>query len=183
MTDQERKNRVIRVRDKRLREMEIKNKELEKRTKELENISKRYPPLILTMLKRLKRIDPWNTVAGMDPLNCAFVTYYKLRQTLKFDDKLLRIVNNSIHTWVEFNYDDKWWIFDPVAVKNLDLGYPVKLKTHATKPEYLNLSRHYYNINQFFEEFESKLKFEKDEAKIAAMADEGLASVLHLKYH
>jgi len=183
MTDQERKNRAIRIRDRRLRELAKQNKELIKRTKELENISKRYPPLILTMLKRLKRIDPWNTVAGMNPYDCTVITYYKFRQVFKLSNEDLRIAVNALHSWVEFKYDDQWWIFDPIAVKNLDLGYPVKLKTHADKEEYTTLTRYYYQIEKFFEYYGDKIQYTEDEAKIRAMEDEGLHSVLKLKYY
>lgn len=183
MTDQERKNRATRIREKRLRELEQQNKDLLKRQSELENISKRYPPLILTLLKKLKRIDPWNTVANMDPINCTFVTYFKLRQALKLNNDELRMTVNSKHAWVEFKYDDKWWIFDPIAIKNLNLGYPVKLKTHADKEEYLELSRYYYNCDEYFEKYEQKIDFTKDEAKIIAMEDGGLYSVFKINYH
>lgn len=183
LTDNERKNRNIRIREKRLRQVEAQNKELKKRTSELENISKQYPPMILTLMKRLKRIDPWNSVAGMDPMNCAFISYYKLRQTLKLDNESLRIVVNTLHTWVEFKYDDKWWVFDPIAVNKLDLGYPIKLKSHADKEEYKDLSRNYYDMEKYLQRNDSKIKYTTDEAKIAAMEDTGLNSVLKLKYH
>lgn len=183
MTDQERKNRALRIRDKRLKDLEKQNKDLEKRHSELENIQSQYPPLIATMLKRLKRIDPWNSVAGMSSIDCSFVTYFKLRQSLKLDNDNLRIVVNPSHSWTEFKYDDKWWIFDPIAVKKLDLGYPIKLKNHADKEEYTKLSKYYLNIDDFIKDYNEKLSLDKDEAKIKAMEDKDLSSVVKLKYY
>lgn len=183
MTNQERKNRASKIREKRLKQLEIQNKELEKENKSLQNVSKQYPPLILTLLKKLKRIDPWNTVAGLTPINCALITYYKLKQTLKLKSDELRIASNPLHTWVEFNYNDKWWIFDPIAVSNLTLGYPVKQKSSTDKEEYLKLTQYYYNIQDYYDDYDNKIDYTQDEAKIAAMEDSGLRTVLKLNYH
>lgn len=183
MKDSERKRLSAQRRDKRLKFLEKQNSEISKRMKDLENISKQYPPMILTLLKRLKRIDPFTTVAAMEPIDCAVISFYKLRQVLKLGSEDLRIAVNPAHVWTEFKYDDKWWIFDPTAVKNLDLGHPVKQKNHASKTEYLELTRYYYDIKVFFEKFGNKLSYTVDEAKITAMEDQGLSSAIKLKYH
>lgn len=183
MTDHERKARTAKIREKRLKEVELKNKQLEKENKDLQNVSKQYPPFILTLLKKLKRIDPFNTVCGLTPINCAIISYFKLRQTLKFDKENIRIQYNSRHCWVEFNYNDKWWVFDPKAVSNLKLGNPIKSKNHSDHDYYNFMSRSYTDINDFYEEFESKIDYTIDEAKIAAMQDSGLSTVLKINYH
>jgi len=139
-----------------------------------------YPELILTMSKRLKRIDPWNTVAGIDKYQSVLITHYKLKQ---FGIDELRIGANSLHAWNEFKYDDRWWIFDPVAVRVRKLGAAVKCKCDATEIEYVTLSKYFTDVDEYIDSYNEYLTLTKDECKIAAMEDEGLNSVLKIKYH
>lgn len=141
---------------------------------------KQYPPLILTMLKRLKRIDPWMGAISFDLEDSILIFYYKLKQR---DISPIRIAYNTQHKWVEFNYDDNWWVFDPHAVKKMEYGDPVKLKSNTFEEPYTGLTRYFKDLDSFIETFDYKITISKDEAKILAMKDEGLTSVLNIKYH
>ena len=163
----------------------IKMKEREEKQKvaaeaKANNPNRTYPPLILTMMKRLKRIDPWNTVAGMHHYQSALVTYYKLKQ---FGMEKLRISANNQHAWCEFDFDGIWWVFDPIAVRIMKLGSPVKKHSECIEQEYIILTRSYTDINDYIETFDEFINITKDEAKIIAMEDEGLLTVLkHISY-
>jgi hypothetical protein len=161
-----------------------KTKQLEKQLKDKEATERKnknqYPPLIATLLKRLKRIDPWSGIASLDLHDSVLVSYFKLKQR---DISEVRIAVTPNHAWIEFNYDDKWWIFDPLAVKDLSLGDPVKQRLDAKEEKYKSLARYFDKIDEYIEKYDNKISLSKDEAKIEAMKDEGLSSVLKIKYH
>ena len=139
-----------------------------------------YPPLISTFLKRLRRIDPWSGALSMEIYDSILIFYYKLKQR---EISPLRIAHNNKHTWVEFMYDDKWWIFDPHAIRNLAYGDPIKMRDDAQEPVYSILTRYYDDIDVFIDKFDAGITISKDEAKILAMKDENLSSVMKIKYH
>lgn len=155
-----------------------KNKELIDQ-KKIEKERLVYPSFIATILKRSRRIDPWHGVASFEPLDCALITFFKLRQ---FGMSDIRISNNTEHTWVEFKYNEEWWIFDPIAVRKLSLGEPLKRQKFNNVEIYNNLNRYFYDIDAYIENFESILEYDSDEAKIAAMKDSGLNSIFRIKY-
>jgi hypothetical protein len=156
-------------------EKDLKNKfAAERRTKG------EYPPLISTMLKRLKRIDPWMGAIAMNKYDAILIFFFKLKQR---DISPLRIAKNNKHMWVEFTYDEKWWIFDPYAVKNLDYGDPVKQRIDATEEIYTMMTQYYTSIDDFMDRYSEDITISKDEARILAMKDENLSSVLQIKYH
>lgn len=162
----------------------FKMKKIEKELKEKEATERKnknqYPPLISTLLKRLKRIDPWSGIASLDLYDSVLVSYFKLKQR---NIEKIRIASTPIHLWVEFFYDEKWWIFDPLAVKDLSLGDPVKQRIDAKEEKYKQLARYFDNIDDYLKKYDDKLTLTKDESKIEAMRDEGLSSVLKIKYH
>ena len=166
--------------------LQNKKKEMEKAqnavAKEKERLHKEEasPEMISTINKRLKRIDPINSVAGLNPYDCAIVCFYKLKQ---FGAEDVRIYANASHAWAEFYYDDKWWIFDPVAVRRRKLGIPVKRKVDAELPEYTSMSIQYKTVSKFMEAFDSRCTMEIDEYKIYAMEEEGLQGALKINYH
>ena len=162
------------------KDQEKKLKEAEKEELKLNKPENSFPPLILTMRKRLARIDPWNGVASMDSKQSVEVVYYKLRQIGM--DKI-RIVANNIHTWLEFNYDDTWWICDIVAVRKRMLGSPIKKKTDADQPEYTTFSRSFNTMDEYLDVYGADLYLDKDECKILAMKDLGLSAISKINYH
>jgi len=141
---------------------------------------KSYPALILTMLKRVKYIEPNKTVAGMDPHQAALISYFKLKQG-GFEN--LKLGVSAMHAWVEFEYQEKWWIFDPVAVKKKELGLPIKRKLDTEEPQYSSLSRYYTDVDRYIEIYTNYIDLTKDECKIAAMEDPGLNQTLRINYH
>lgn len=185
-SDLKRRNRelrhkiIVRSRDQKKKDVERKaaaeGKEMEKKSQPRYT----YPEVILTILKRTKRIDPNRTVAAMDHYQAALVSYYKLKQA-GFDK--LKIGANSIHAWVEFEYDRKWWIFDPVAVRKRNLGLPVKKKSDTTEVEYSTLTRYFNTVSDYLDVYGKEIDLSPDECKIAAMEDEGLHSALTINYH
>lgn len=160
-----------------------KKQEIEKKQKELEKekINKviKHPDLVLTMLKRLRRISPWSDIVNMSPYQTALICYYKLKQ---MGIKDLKIAANSLHAWVEFQYDNRWWTFDPIAVKKTNLEEPIKNKLLATQIEYTTLTMYFNNIDDYLSFYEDNIDISKDEAKIIAMEDEALNTV-KINYH
>ena len=154
-------------------------KEIERSEKEKVKQQNKYPSFINTLLKRLRRIDPWNNVASLNIINCVYITFYKLRQ---FGMLNLRIAHNNTYTWIEFEYDGEWWTFEPIAVRLLKLGEPIKRVKYINNDIYNNLNRYFYDITDFETIFKEKLEYSSDEAKIEAMKDSGLNSVLRIKY-
>lgn len=152
----------------------------QKQIAQLEKEKRTYPPLITTLSKRLERIDPWNSVAALNPWDCAYVTFYKLRQ-FGFDQGL-KIVSSATHAWVEFKFNDEWWIFDPLATKRVSLGAAVKRKKYTTEEEYNDMNRGYDDPGEYAKEFDRKISLTPDEAKIQAMEDKGLNTVLRINY-
>lgn len=180
ITPEQRRRIVEKARKDKEKEINKALKEKEKMEKlEKEKIKKNYPPTILTMSKRIKTIDPWNTIVKLDKYDSALIVAYKLQQKNLSET---RIVVNNKHCWVEFNFAGVWYIFDVTAITNLELESPIKAKVEANHPFYKQLSS-YYNIDQFYDKFQHKISITKDEAKIEAMEDDGLNTVLFLKYH
>lgn len=180
ITPEQRRRIVEKARKDKEKEMVKALKEKEKSEKlEKEKIKKDYPPTILTMSKRIKTIDPWNSIVKLDKYDSALIVAYKLQQKNLTET---RIAVNNKHCWVEFKFADVWYIFDITAITNLELESPIKAKIEANHSFYKQLSS-YYNIDDFYTRFENKLTLTKDEAKIEAMEDEGLNTVLFLKYH
>lgn len=183
--DLRRRNREMRHKMmQRQREQILKDQERirELAQKQIENKDayiKKYPELILTILKRLKRIDPWSGVANMDPKIGCLVSYYKLKQ-LAFTG--LRLVTNNSHSWVEFKYNDVVWIFDPSTVRLRKLGFPIKKKKDAEEFEYTTLSFSFDNDTDYIEYFQNEIYLSKDELKILAMKDRGLQLITKINY-
>lgn len=173
-TREQRRRENERIRREKIREENKKNAEFEKS----KNI---YPPLISTIAKRLERIDPWNSVASLNPWDCAYVTFYKLKQ-FGFSEGL-KLISTSRHAWVEFKFNDEWWIFDPLATRRVSLGAALKRKKYVTQEEYLEMNMEFENIDDYVNQYSRKLTLTPDEAKIQAMSDDGLNSVLRIKYH
>jgi len=171
---------VLRARQQKVKALKKAGQDNLKKAEKLKDPKYSYPEVILTILKRLKRIDPNRTVAGMDPHQAALISFFKLKQS---GFKELRIGSNSIHAWVEFEYDKKWWIFDPVAVKDRSLGLPVKKKSDTEEIQYSTLSRYYSNVDDYIETWNNSIDYTKDECKIAAMDDPGLQQALNISYH
>ena len=171
---------IARQREQILKDKKQKEIQYQKELEQKELFYKKYPEFILTILKRLKRIDPWNGVANIDHKISCIVSYFKLKQ-LSF--KNLRILTNSIHSWVEFEYNDSMWIFDPIAVRNRNLGLPIKRKNDGDVIEYKTLSKSYTNINTYYEDNESDMYLSIDELKILAMKDIGLQLLNKINYH
>jgi hypothetical protein len=158
-----------------------KERQRKKELEEFEKKKKQYPPLIMTISKRLERIDPWNSVARLSPWDCSYITYYKLKQ-FGFSEGL-RIVTTAQHAWVEFKFNNEWWIFDPTAVRKINLGDALKRKKYNQVEEYLDMQTVFDNVEDYVMRYDKKITYEPDEAKILAMSDDGLNSVLRIKYH
>ena len=154
--------------------------EMEERGERKKMLHPDYPEAILTMLKRLKRIDPWKGVAVLDPYNAAVVVYYKLRQN---GIEPLRFKSSAKHAWVEFKYDGKWWIFDPLAVRLSSLGEPIKRSIEAKEDAYRGISRTFDTLKEFYDTFERKIHLSHDEAKVTAQGDYHLGTVIKMNYH
>ena len=171
------------INKKRLEKIKSRKKYIQQKQKEeTEKIYNRekYPPTIRTMIKRIKRIDPWNTVASLNHLDSSLVVYYKLKQK---GIENVRIVKAPNHSWVEFQFNENWYILDVKAVQDTSLGDPIKLKNEVTNPVYNTLSRYYEDVDEFYSRFENDFSLEKEEAQIEAMEDEGLNTFLIIKYH
>lgn len=163
-----------------LKEEEVLKKQ-EEREEKVRSRHPDYPDTVLTILKRLKRIDPWKGACLLDSWNCALITWYKLKQS---EIEPLRIRSSARGAWVEFQYEGSWWIFDPQAVKSPGLlGEPIKRSAEAKEEYYRSMVRSYSTIEEFQRGMEKRLRFSLDEAKIAAMEDYHLSTVLKLNYH
>jgi hypothetical protein len=161
-----------------------KNTETEKNNSEKnsqEELQKqvKYPDIVLTMLKRLRRISPWSDIVTMSSYQSALISYFKLKQ---LGMKEIKLAANAIHAWVEFSYDNRWWTFDPAAIKNTALGQPIKSKLLATEIEYTTLTRYFEKPSDFFSYYETSIDITIDDAKIIAMEDDALNSI-KLNYH
>lgn len=167
----------------RLREQKNKEKLRQQRKQEFlkikEKNSQKYPPTISTMVKRIKRMDPWNTVVSMSCYDSSMIVYFKLKQKGLED---VKIVTTSKHSWVEFEFSNHWYIIDVSAVKNKELGEPIKHVDDANNVMYKQLKSVYTNIDDYIEDFDDELSYDKDEAKIEAMQDSGLNTFLIIKY-
>ena len=167
------------------RMIQIKNKETQRNERKEEHQKERqwnnekYPPTISTMVKRIKRIDPWNTVVSMSPYDSALIVYFKFKQK---GLENVRMATTHSHAWVEFEFDNNWYIIDVSAVNNKELGEPIKFKRDVDSPVYKNLVRYFDDVDSYIETYDDKLSFEKDEAKIEAMNDQGLNTFLIIKY-
>lgn len=168
---------VMKVREENNRK---KQKALREKETQLLKVKSNYPEFILTLNKRLKRIDPWDGVAAMNYKESVVVSYFKLKQ-LKIDN--IKIGINNVHGWLEFKYNDVWWIFDPIAVKNKKLGDPIKKKSEGIEYEYKTLSKYYESYNDYKEDYENDLLLTTDEYKILAMKDTGLNTLNNINYH
>lgn len=173
---------MFKTKEQRRREIRrfILSKQKEKEKLEQSEIKERekYPDFINTLSKRIKRLDPSYGVQSMDYHNCTYVTYFKLKQS-GFND--LKIICTNSHAWVEFLYNDEWWIFDPIAIRELKLGNPIKRKKFVSEDEYKTFGRIFSQIEYYENAYGDKLHFDRDEAKIAAMKDIGLNNVLRHK--
>lgn len=121
----EQRRREIKRRQRDKLKAELKAKE--KKQKERYN----FPPFIKTLSNRLSRLDPWTGITKLDSWNCSLITYYKLKQ---YGVDELRFSVTQGRAWVEFKYNDEWWIFDPTAVSNKDLGPPIKREKYISVP-------------------------------------------------
>ena len=174
-----RHNQIVKGQEAARKEAEKALKEKEKAEAEANKPEKNFPDLILTMRKRLARIDPWNGVASMDAKQGVMITYYKLRQ---IGMEKIRIVANSAHAWCEFEYDDKWWILDLASLRKKHLGQPLIKKSEAEAPEYTTMSRSYKSIDDYLEEYGKDTYLDKDDCKILAMKDAGMHCISRLNY-
>jgi len=164
-----------------VRKKELVRKEKEAKEQEKLNDPKyTYPEFILTLQKRLKRVDPWNGVINMKTKQMVLVIYFKLKQ---MGISNLKIVSNNIHSWIEFEYFDRWWIFDLLAVRDKSLGDPIKKKGNENHSTYTSFSRVYTSMDRYIEDFEDEIYIDKDEAKILAMEDAGLNTIGKINYH
>lgn len=155
-----------------------KKKEKEKIAQKEEKEKYIYPQYISTLSKRIKRLDPSYGVQSMEYHDCAYIVYYKLKQS-GFKD--LRIICTAKHAWVEFLYNDEWWIFDPIAIRELELGDPIKRKQYVKEDVYRMFARIFTDIGDYKDAYENRINYTEDEAKIAAMKDVGLNSTLRHK--
>lgn len=181
LTPEQIQRKVEKARAEMKREMERKKRQEDKDAEKLAKERATYPPTVLTLAKRIKRMDPWNTVVQMDPTDACVVVYYKLKQR-GIHTENLRIAVNVKHCWVEFKFADRWYIIDVKSILQPDLGQPLKEKTTANHSFYTNLTR-YYDIDDFFKSYGHRIEYTKDEAKIIAMEDEGLNSAIKVIYH
>lgn len=161
---------------KRKKARELKETEIAAQEKKKSN----YPEFILTLNKRLKRIDPFYGVSAMNFKESVVVSYFKLKQ---LGIKENRISVNNSHAWLEFKYNDVWWIFDPIAVNNKKLGDPVKKKIEGIEYQYKALSTYYDSIDDYIDKYEDDILLQKDEYKILAMKDKGLSTLNNINYH
>lgn len=174
------RKKVSSLKEKKLREEErnVKKAEQEKRERDNE-LHASFPPAVLTILKRLKRIDPWEGVVNMNPWDCALTVFYKMRQSGMVD---LRIKSTISHAWVEFRHTGNWYIFDPKAIQNTEYGEPVQQVGNSTD-QYSSLGKSYDKAADFYESHEDKFEITQDMARIAAMEDYGLNTVLKMNYY
>ena len=164
------------------KEMLKKFKQQESERKEKEKHLKTVPPNIGTMIKRVSRINDHDGVVMLNPYDSNLVIYFKLRQKkYKADD--IRILVNAKHSWVEFKFDKRWYIFDIQAKRKTELGIPIQAKDLATAEIYKMMSQTYSDIDEYMEKFDDKITMTKEEAMRYAMEDEGLNSVMIMKYH
>lgn len=141
-------------------------KEKEEADKEKQNNT--YPTFINSLNKSAQRVDANVGITKLDPFNAAFISYFKLRQVGLEE---IRIVTVATYAWTEFKYDDEWWIFDPLTLKNIKLGDPLKRKKFIKEEPYTNFSRTFSDMDKFLSIYDYKIEYTKDEAKIAAMKD------------
>jgi len=183
--DLEKRNRKLRHtvikqrREEKVREKKIVDATNKKLALEASKSYTKYPPLVLTMLKRIRRISPFQGIASLDPYEATLITFYKLKQN---NINEIRIGANAAHAWCEFKFDDDWYILDPVAVRDSSLGQTVK-KVSEANSRYTQMSRYYESIESYYEDFSGKISYDYDEAMIYAMEDIGLTSIMNLNYH
>jgi hypothetical protein len=139
----------------------------------------KYPDVILTMMKRLRRISPWSPVVSMNPYQASLIAFFKLKQ---LGIKECRFSANAMHSWVEFKYDDRWWTFDLIAVRETHLGDPIKSILIANEDEYKALTAHYDLPYDFIEKYHEHISITIDDAKIIAMEDDSL-NTIRINYH
>lgn len=179
LTKEERSKKVQKIRERKYKEDLRLNKKQEFLKYKQKN-SEKYPPTITTMMKRIKRIDPWTTVVSMSPFDSSMIVYFKLKQ--KGIDNV-KIITTSKHSWVEFEFSDNWYIIDVSAVKNKELGEPIKhVNDIYNNTVYKQLKSTYTDIDDYIDDFGDKLSYDKDESKIEAMQDTGLNTFLIIKY-
>jgi hypothetical protein len=179
LTKEERSKKVQKLREKRHKEsIRLKKKEDFLKIKEYNSL--KYPPTITTMIKRIKRMDPWNTVVSMNNYDSSMIVFFKLKQ--KGIDNV-RIITTNNHSWVEFEFSDNWYIIDVSAIKNKEYGEPIKHVNDVKNEVYKKLKSTYTDIDDYIQNYEDKLSYDKDEAKIEAMQDSGLNTFLIIKYY
>lgn len=181
ITPEEIQRKVKKARMDAEKKLEKQKKETDRLQQKIDKEKSQYPPTILTLAKRVKRMDPWNTVVRMDTYDACMVVYYKLKQR-GIDSDDLRIAINNKHAWVEFRFADRWYIIDVKAILNPEYGTPIKEKSSADYNFYKLLTR-FYTIDEFYKNYSHKIEFTKDEAKVLAMEDEGLNSAIKVIYH
>lgn len=181
LTLQQKLNLIAKTKREQKRIDDKKHKEEKKKEDEKLKQFKIYPPIIANMLKKAKRIDPWHGICTLNPYDVAIIVYYKLFQK-GIDD--IKLVNSSNHCWVEFKFSNKWYIFDVLAVKNTKYGQPIKDKYDPDNYDvYKELVRTYDSVEKFIEDYDEKITFTSEEAKIYAQKDDSLNTILNINYH
>jgi len=170
---------VTKTREQRRRENErIRREKERKEKKELEEVEKEkleFPFLISSLYRKLKRMDLKSSILKMNPWECAYVCYYGLHR-LPFCDERKVVVSNR-HAWVEFKFNDEWWIFDPLAIIDNELKEPLRRRKYTNIDIYNSLRSEFDDIKAFKSIYDNKISLTEDEAKIAAMEDRLLNSL------
>jgi len=141
-----------------------------------------YPDTLSTILKRLRRIDPWKSaITAENPFLSALMMFYKMRQS---EIKEIRLATVSYHAWTEMFFENQWWIIDPIAVRKTEYGIPLKPKSITQEKVYLELKKYFVDADEYFQEYteRGKIDLEIDEIKIAAQEDKFMSNVFKINH-